>query len=145
MVIRDALLDPIRDRPERDEKLAAMIAQLMALMSGEDGLSTPLQEGIAQATRDLIGVDLTRETIFAAVASNRNREDVLANAAQWAAAFLAERGKEHVLRAAILASPSWPLAYRERALANDITREFGLTTAHLDDVLGGISWMNDKI
>jgi hypothetical protein len=128
--------DPIREEGERNEKLSAMVAQVMALMAGEGDQNMRLVNVIGATIRDLLAVEMKPEAIFSAFAATRAA--VLANAAQQAP-YLTDRGKELVLRAAILVAPMQPLSDQERSLAAEIGKQFGMMPAHVNGVLAEVS------
>jgi hypothetical protein len=130
--------DPIRQEGERNEKLSAMVAQVMGLMAGPGGQTMRLADTVGAATRDLLAVEMKPEAISAAFTAAHDAAAVLTNAAQQAP-YLTDRGKDLLLRAAISAAPSHPLGDRERALAAEIGQRLGMMPAHVNGVLAEIS------
>lgn len=130
--------DPIREEGERNEKLSTMVAQVMALMAGESGQNMRLADTISATTRDLIAVEMKPEAVLAAVTAARDPDTVLSNATTQAA-YLTDRGKEIVLRAAISVAPAQPLDDRGRAMALEIGQCFKMMPAHVNGVLAEVS------
>ncbi len=130
--------DPVREQRERDERLATMIAQTMALMSQENGLSMRLAGEIAAATRSLVGVEVTPEATFAIVSKTTGAQQILSNVAE-NADYLTDRGKELVLQAAISVARIQPLDDGGRALAVAIGQHLKMTSAHVTGVLAEAS------
>jgi hypothetical protein len=126
--------DPIREQHERDDSLATMLAQLMMLMSGEGGLTPALTDKISEATKQLLGVDATSQSIATAVMAGSDRNTVLSNTARQAD-HLNDRGKEATLRTVISVAPSRPLGEREWMLASDIGKHLGMSPAHVSGVM----------
>lgn len=126
--------DPVREQHERDDKLAALLAQLMPLMSGESGLTPELSGRIGAATESLLGIDATQQSIATAAMAGFDRNTVLSNAAR-AADDISDRGKEALLRAVIAVAPARPLGEREWMLASEIGKQLGMSGAHVSGVL----------
>ncbi|GGI23530.1 zinc-ribbon domain-containing protein [Bradyrhizobium guangdongense] len=126
--------DPIKEQQERDLKLAAMIARLMTLMSGERDVSSELANRIVEASKAPLGVSTTPAEAFCAVTAMEDPNEILADAAKQAA-YLTDRGKEAVLRAVISVAPNQSMREREFALADTIGRQFGMTPAHVKGVV----------
>ena len=131
--------DPIRAQRELEQNLSGMLCQLMSLMAGEkNGVSVRLSDLIAASVRDVLKVEMTPASIQAAImASPTERATVLSNVERQAPA-LSERGKDQVLRAALLAAPE-PLTESGRALTAEIGRRLGMMPAHVNGVLAELS------
>jgi hypothetical protein len=124
---------------ERDDDLSRMLCQLMSLMANErDGVSARLSDLIVSAVRRILNIEMTPADIHAAIAAAPSeRETVLSNVERQAAA-LTDRGKDLVLRAAILAAPK-PLTETRRALAAEVGRRLGVMPARVDGLLAELS------
>jgi hypothetical protein len=97
-----------------------------------------LSDLIAASVRDILKVEMTPAAIQAAImAGLTDRATVLSNVERQAPA-LSERGKDLVLRAALLAAPK-PLTESGRALAAEIGRRLGMMPAHVNGLLAELS------
>jgi hypothetical protein len=110
----------------RDDDLSRMLCEVMALMAGEKHSVSPhLCNLIANAVRRLIKIEMPLDDILAAIeAGPEDSEAVLRNVQQQAAA-LTDRGKDIVLRAAVVAAPK-PLIESSGALAIEIGQRLGM-------------------
>ena len=110
---------------ERD--LSQMLCEVMALMAGEKHSVSPYLCGlIANAIRRLIKIEMPLDDILAAIAAGPEEPDAVLRNVQQQAASLTDRGKDIVLRAAVVAAPK-PLIESSGALAIEIGRRLGMT------------------
>jgi zinc-ribbon family len=110
---------------ERD--LSQMLCEVMALMAGEKHSVSPhLCNLIANAIRRLIKIEMPLDDILAAIAAGPEEPDAVLRNVQQQAASLTDRGKDIVLRAAVVAAPK-PLIESSGALAIEIGRRLGMT------------------
>jgi hypothetical protein len=109
-----------------EDDLSRMLCEVMALMAGEKhSLSPHLCVLIANAVRRLLRIEMPQDDVLAAIADGPDEpEPVLRNVEQQAAS-LTQRGREIVLRAAIVAARK-PLTDTSRALAIEIGRRLGM-------------------
>src|SRR4051812_14564301 len=106
--------------------LAQMLCEVMAMIAGEKHSVSPHLCGlIANAIRRLIKIEMPLDDILAAIAAGaEEREAVLRNVEQQAAS-LTDRGKDIILRAAVVAAPK-PLIESSGALVIEIGRRLGM-------------------
>jgi hypothetical protein len=106
--------------------LARMLCELMAMMAGEKhSVSPQLCSLIANAVRRLIRIEMPLDDILTAIAASPDEPDAVLRNVQQQAASLTDRGKDIVLRAAVVAAPK-PLIESSGALAIEIGRRLGM-------------------
>src|SRR5689334_1948609 len=110
---------------EVEDDLSRMLCEVMALMAGEKHSVSPhLCDLIANAIRRLLRIEMPQDDILAAIAASDEPEAVLGNVERQAVS-LSDRGKELVLRGAVVAAPR-PLTESSKALAIEIGRRLGM-------------------
>jgi len=108
-----------------EDDLSRMLCEVMALMAGEKHSVSPhLCDLIANAIRRLLRIEMPQDDILAAIAASDEPEAVLGNVERQAVS-LSDRGKELVLRGAVVAAPR-PLTESSKALAIEIGRRLGM-------------------
>ena len=104
-----------------------MLCEVMSLMAGErNDVSPNLCSLIANAVRRLLNIDMPPGDILAAIAAGPDEPEAMLRNVEQQAASLTDRGKELVLRAAVVAAPK-PLTQSKLALAIEISRRLGMT------------------
>jgi hypothetical protein len=112
---------------ELEGDLSRMLCEVMSLMSGEkNNVSLHLCGLIANAVYRLLKIDMPYDDILAAIAAGPDEPEAMLRNVEQRAASLTDRGKELVLRAAVVAAPK-PLTESTRALAVEISRRLGMT------------------
>ena len=107
--------------------LSRMLCEVMSLMAGEkNNVSAHLCSLIANAAWRLLKIDMPQDDILAAIAAGPDEPDAVLRNVEQQAASLTDRGKELVLRAAVVAAPK-PLTESKLALAVEISRRLGMT------------------
>jgi len=106
--------------------LAQMLCEVMALMAGEKHSVSPQLCGlIANAIGRLIRIEMAQDDILAAIAAGPEEPEAVLRNVDQQAASLSDRGRELVLRAAVVAAPK-PLTESSGALAIEIGRRLGM-------------------
>jgi len=127
--------DPIRAQREFEQNVSGMLCQVMSLMANErTGKSMRLSDLIAGSVRDILKVEMTPASIRSAVGPGPAQPETVLTNVERQASTLSERGKDLVLRAAVLAAPK-PLTSSGHALAAEIGRRLGMMPAHVNGVL----------
>ena len=127
--------DPIRAQREFEQNVSGMLCQVMSLMANErTGMSMRLSDLIAGSVRDILKVEMTPASIRSAVGPGPAQPETVLTNVERQASTLSERGKDLVLRAAVLAAPK-PLTSSGHALAAEIGRRLGMMPAHVNGVL----------
>jgi len=112
---------------ELERDLSRMLCEVMSLMAGEkNNVSPHLCSLIANAVGRLLKIDLPPGDILAAIEAGPDEPEAMLRNVEQQAAFLTDRGKELVLRAAVVAAPK-PLTESKLALALEISRRLGMT------------------
>ena len=106
--------------------LSQMLCEVMTLMAGEKHSVSPHLCGlIANAIRRLIKIEMPLDDILAAIAAGPEEPEAVLRNVERLAASLSDRGRELVLRAAVVATPK-PLTESSGALAIEIGRRLGM-------------------
>jgi hypothetical protein len=106
--------------------LSQMLCEVMTLTAGEKhGVSPQLCSLIANAIRRLIKIEMPLDDILAAIAARPDEPEAVLHNVERQAASLTDRGREIVLRAAVVAAPK-PLTESSGALAIEIGRRLGM-------------------
>jgi hypothetical protein len=106
--------------------LSRMLCEVMVLMAGEKHSVSPRLCGlIANAVRRLIQIEMPQDDVLAAIAAGSDESEAVLGNVEQQAASLTDRGREIVLRAAIVAARK-PLTKRSGALAIEIGRRLGM-------------------
>jgi hypothetical protein len=109
---------------ERD--LSQMLCEVMAMMAGEKHSVSPQLCGlIANAIRRLLRIEVLEYEILAAIAAAPDEPEAVLRNVERQAASLTDRGRDIVLRAAVVAAPK-PLTESSGALAVEIGRRLGM-------------------
>jgi hypothetical protein len=109
-----------------DDDLSRMLCEVMALMADEKHSVSPHLCGlIANAIRRLVKIEMPQDDILAAIAAGPDEPEAVLRNVERQAAFLSERGRELVLRAAVVAARK-PLTQGSGALATEIGRRLGM-------------------
>src|SRR5215510_1269852 len=112
---------------ELERDLSRMLCEVMSLMAGEkNDVSPNLCSLIANAVHRLLKIDMPPGDILAAIADGPDEPEAMLRNVEQQAASLTDRGKELVLRAAVVAAPK-PLTQSKLALAIEISRRLGMT------------------
>ena len=112
---------------ELEGNLAGMICEVMSLMAGEKtDVSPRLFELIANAAYRILMINMAPADIYAAITSGPDEPEAVLRNVEQQAGSLTDRGKDLVLRAAVVAAPK-PLTEGRLALAIDIGRRLGMT------------------
>jgi len=112
---------------ELEGDLSRMLCEVMSLMAGEkNNVSPHLCSLIANAVWRLLKVEMPQDDILAAIAAGPDEPEAMLRNVEQQAASLTDRGKELVLRAAVVAAPK-PLTESRLALAIEISRRLGMT------------------
>jgi len=131
--------DPIRAQREFEQNMSGMLCQVMSLMANErSGVSLRLSDLIAASARDILKVEMTPAAIQSAIGAGPTEPETVLSNVERQAATLSDRGKDLILRAALLAAPK-PLTASGHALAAEIGRRLGMMPAHLNGVLAEFS------
>ena len=110
----------------REGDLARMLCEVMSLTAGEKHSVSPHLCGlIANAIRRLIKIEMPLDGILAAIAAGPEEPEAVLRNVEQQAASLTDRGKDIVLRAAVVAAPK-PLIESSGALAIEIGRRLGM-------------------
>jgi zinc ribbon protein len=110
-----------------ESDLTQMLCGIMALMAGEKHSVSPQLCGlIANAVRRLVRIEMAQGDILAAIAAAPEEPEAVLRDVEEQAASLSDRGKELVLRAAVVAARK-PLTESGGALAIEIGRRLGMT------------------
>jgi hypothetical protein len=110
----------------RENDLAQMLCEVMALMAGEKhSVSPQLCDLIANAIRRLIRIEMAQDDILAAIATGPEEPEAVLRNVERQVASLTDRGRDIILRAAVVAAPK-PLTESSGALAIEIGRRLGL-------------------
>jgi hypothetical protein len=106
--------------------LSRMLCEVMALTAGEKhSVSAQLCGLIANAIRRLVKIEMLQDDILAAIAAGPDEPEAVLRNVERLAASLSDRGKELVLRAAVVATPK-PLTESSGARAIEIGRRLGM-------------------
>jgi len=106
--------------------LSQMLCEVMTLMAGEKHSVSPHLCGlIANAIRRLIKIEMPQDDILAAIAAGPDEPEAVLRNVKHQAASLTDRGREIVLRAAVVSAPK-PLTESSGALAIEIGRQLGM-------------------
>jgi hypothetical protein len=106
--------------------LSQMLCEVMALMAGEKHSVSPQLCGlIANAICRLIRIEMPQDDILAAIAAAPDEPEAILRNVEQQAASLTDRGREIVLRAAVVAAPK-PLRETSGALVIEIGRRLGM-------------------
>lgn len=109
-----------------EDDLSRMLCEVMALMAGEKHSVSPHLCGlIANAIRRLLGIEMPQDDILAAIAARPDEPEAVLRNVDRQAASLSDRGKELVLRGAVVAAPK-PLTESSGTLAIEIGRRLGM-------------------
>jgi hypothetical protein len=109
-----------------EDALSRMLCEVMALMAGEKHSVSPhLCSLIANAIHRLIMIEMPQDDILAAIAAGPGEKEAVLRNVEQQAVSLTDRGKDIVLRAAVVAA-SKPLTESSGALAIEIGRRLGL-------------------
>ncbi len=120
---------------EAEGNLARMLCEVMALMAGEKTNPSPrLFDLIANAGRRLLKINMAPADIYAAITSGPDDPEAVLRDVEQQAGSLTDRGKELVLRAAIVAAPK-PLTQSKLALAVEIGRRLGMTAEQVNGTI----------
>src|SRR5215831_6236128 len=104
-----------------------MLCEMMSLMAGEkNNVSPQLCNLIANAVHRLLKIDMPPGDILAAIADGPDEPEAMLRNVERQAKSLTDRGKELVLRAAVVAAPK-PLTESKLSLVLEIGRRLGLT------------------
>ncbi len=107
--------------------LARMLCEVMALMAGEKNEVNPhLCRLIANAVRRVLEINMPEADILAAIAAGPDEPEAVLRNVERQAPSLTDRGKELILRAAVVAAPK-ALTESKLALALEIGQRLGLT------------------
>jgi len=120
-------------RRELEDSLARMLCEVMSLMAGET-TSPRLCDLIANAVRRLLTIEMPSAEIRAAIAAGPDEPETVLRDLERQAGILTDRGKDLVLRAAVVAAPK-PLTKGRLALAIEIGRRLGMTPERVNDTL----------
>jgi hypothetical protein len=106
--------------------LSRMLCEVMALMAGEKHSVSPHLCGlIANAVRRLVKIEMPQDDILAAIAARPDEPEAVLRNVERLAASLSDRGRELVLRAAVVAAPK-PLTESSGTLAIETGRRLGM-------------------
>jgi len=106
--------------------LARMLCEVMAMMAGEKHSVSPYLCGlIANAVRRLVRIEMPVDDILAAIAAGSDEPAAVLRNVERQAASLTDRGRDIVLRAAVVAAPK-PLTESSGALAIEIGRRLSM-------------------
>jgi len=106
--------------------LSRMLCEVMALMAGEKQIVSPHLCGlIANGVRRLIRIEMPQDDILAAISAGPDEPEAVLRNLERLAASLSDRGRELILRAAVVAAPK-PLTETSGALAIEIGRRLGM-------------------
>jgi len=106
--------------------LSKMLCEVMALMAGEKHSVSPYLCGlVSNAVRRLLRIEMPEDDILAAIAAAPDQPEALLGNVERQAASLTDRGREIVLRAAVVAAPK-PLTESSGTLAIEIGRRLGM-------------------
>ena len=109
-----------------EDDLSQMLCEVMTLMAGEKHSVSPHLCGlIANAIRRLIKIEMPQDDILAAIAAGPDEPEAVLRNVEQHAASLTDRGREIVLRAAVVAAPK-PLTESSGALVIEIGRRLGM-------------------
>jgi hypothetical protein len=109
-----------------EDALARMLCEVMALMAGEKhGVSPHLCGLIANGVRRLLRIEMPYDDILAAIAAGPDEPEAVLRNVEQQAASLTDRGREIVLRAAVVAAHK-PLTESSGVLAIEIGRRLGM-------------------
>jgi hypothetical protein len=123
---RASALEEFNAQRALEDDLSRMLCEVMALMAGEKHRVSPhLCDLIANAIRRLIRIEMPQDDILAAIAARPDEPEAVLGNVERLAASLSARGKELVLRAAVVAAPK-PLTESSGALAIEIGRRLGM-------------------
>jgi hypothetical protein len=104
-----------------------MLCEVMTLVAGEKNDVNPhLCSLIANAVRRVLKINMPEADILAAIAAGPDEPEAVLRNVERQAKSLTDRGKELVLRAAVVAAPK-PLTENKLALVLEIGRRLGLT------------------
>jgi hypothetical protein len=118
----------IHAQREVEGDLSRMLCEVMSLMASEkNNVSSHLCGLIANAVWRLLKIDMPIDDILAAIAAGPDEPEAMLRNVQQQAASLTDRGKELVLRAAVVAAPK-PLTESKLGLALEISRRLGMTS-----------------
>lgn len=124
---------------EQEDSLARMLCEVTSLMAGEkQNVSPQLFDLIANAGRHLLKIEMAPADIYAAITARPDESEAVLRNVQQQASSLTDRGKEIVLRAAVVAAPK-PLTEGRLALANEIGRRLGMTRERVNGTLAEFS------
>jgi hypothetical protein len=119
--------------------LSQMLCEVMALTAGEKHSVSPhLCVLIAKAIRRLITIEVTQDDILAAIAAGPDEPEAVLRNVEQQAASLTDRGRDIVLRAAVVAARK-PLSQSSGALAIEIGRRLGMKPEAVDATLAEFS------
>jgi hypothetical protein len=123
----------------READLSRMLCEVMVLMAGEKHSVSPRLCGlIANAVGRLIQIEMPQDDVLAAIAAGPDESEAVLRNVEQQAASLTDRGREIVLRAAIVAAPK-PLTKRSGALAIEIGRRLGMQSDAVEATLAEFS------
>jgi hypothetical protein len=106
--------------------LSRMLCEVMALTAGEKQSVSPHLCGlIANAIRRLVKIEMPQDDILAAIAAGPEELEAVLRNLERLAASLSDRGRELVLRAAVVAAPK-PLTESSGKLAIEVGRRLGM-------------------
>jgi hypothetical protein len=106
--------------------LSQMLCEVMTLMAGEKHSVSPHLCGlIANAVRRLVKIEMPQDDILAAIAAGPDEPEAVLRNVERLASSLSDRGRELVLRAAVVAAPK-PLTESSGTLAIEIGRRLGM-------------------
>jgi hypothetical protein len=116
-----------------------MLCEVMVLIAGEKHSVSPHLCGlIANAVRRLIQIEMPQDDVLAAIAAGPDESEAVLRNVEQQAASLTDRGREIVLRAAVVAAPK-PLTQRSGALAIEIGRRLGMQSDAVEATLAEFS------
>jgi hypothetical protein len=123
----------------READLSRMLCEVMVLIAGEKHSVSPHLCGlIANAVRRLIQIEMPQDDVLAAIAAGPDESEAVLRNVEQQAASLTDRGREIVLRAAVVAAPK-PLTKRSGALAIEIGRRLGMQSDAVEATLAEFS------
>jgi hypothetical protein len=110
-----------------ESDLSRMLCEVMALTAGEKHSVSPhLCDLIANAIRRLVKIEVPQDDILAAIAAGPDEPEAVLRNLERLAASLSDRGRELVLRAAVVAAAK-PLTESSGTLVIEIGRRLGMT------------------
>jgi hypothetical protein len=110
----------------READLSRMLCEVMVLIAGEKHSVSPHLCGlIANAVRRLIQIEMPQDDVLAAIAAGPDESEAVLRNVEQQAASLTDRGRDIVLRAAVVAARK-PLTESSGALAIEIGRRLGM-------------------